>query len=208
MERARRAAERHRSEAARELRLARITAGLSQRAVAREALVSHSTVGRVERGQEPEVSVELLARLASVVGLDMALRFYPGGDAVRDTAHLALLERLKARVHPGLRWRTEVPLAIAGDRRAWDAVISGAGWAIGVEAETRLRDLQAVQRKLALKVRDGQLDHVLLLVADSRGNRLAVREARESQPGSVQQRDILAALAAGRDPGGSAVVIL
>ena len=66
------------------------------------------------------------------------------------------------------------------DQRAWDAVITTVAQAgdgrprrclIGVEAETRLRDLQALQRRLALKRRDGGVDRVILLVADTRSNR-------------------------------------
>ena len=67
-----------------------------------------------------------------------------------------------------LRWRTEVPLLIPGDLRAWDATIVGPGFGVGVEAETRLRDLQAAARRTNLKQRDGELDHVILLVADTR----------------------------------------
>jgi transcriptional regulator with XRE-family HTH domain len=209
LDRARRAADHHRAEAAREIRLARINAGLSQRAVAKEARVSHATVGRVERNQEPELSLDLLDRLASVVGLEMTVRFYPSGDPIRDAAHVALLARLRARLHPTLRWRTEVPLPIAGDRRAWDAVIAGPGWTIGVEAETRLRDVQAVVRKVALKARDGQLNGLILLLADTRSNRAAVRAAADELDGfRVHQRDALAALADGRGPDGDVLLIL
>ena len=121
LDRARRASQHHRAEAAREIRLARMNAGLSQRAVAREAGVSHTTLGRVERNREPEVSVALLDRLAAAVGLTMVVRFYPEGDPIRDAGHSKLLARLKARLHPELRWRTEVPLPIAGDLRAYTA---------------------------------------------------------------------------------------
>jgi transcriptional regulator with XRE-family HTH domain len=195
---------------ARELRQARTAAGLSQREVAAAAGVDHSTVSRIERGVSPEVSVLVMVRLATVVGLEMSLRFYPGGDPIRDAAHLALLHRLRARIHPDLRWRTEVPLPIPGDRRAWDAVIAGLGFVIGIEAETRIRDGQAVVRKTNLKQRDGELDRVILLVADTRANRLALQLAREDLARwlPVSQRDALRALREGRDPGGNALVVL
>jgi transcriptional regulator with XRE-family HTH domain len=193
-----------------ELRRARTTAGLSQRDVAEAAGLSHATVSRIERAASPETSLLLLARLASVVGLKASLRFYPDGDPIRDVAHTRLLERLRFRIHPDLRWRTEVPLLIPGDLRAWDASILGRDFGIGVEAETRLRDLQAAARRTNLKQRDGELDHVILLVADTRANRLALRlgatELSESFP--VSQRDCLRALRDGRDPGGSAIIVL
>jgi transcriptional regulator with XRE-family HTH domain len=196
--------------AAEALRRARTTAGLSQRDVAGAAGLSHATVSRIERAASPETSLLLLARLASVVGLKPSLRFYPDGDPIRDVAHTRLLERLRFRIHPDLRWRTEVPLLIPGDLRAWDASILGRDFGIGVEAETRLRDLQAAARRTNLKQRDGELDHVILLVADTRANRLALRlgatELSESFP--VSQRDCLRALRDGRDPGGSAIIVL
>jgi transcriptional regulator with XRE-family HTH domain len=193
-----------------ELREARIAAGLSQRAVADAAGVSHSTVSRIERERSPEVSVLVIARLGAAVGLKAALRLYPDGDPIRDVAHVRLLERLHARIHPQLRWRTEVPLPIRGDLRAWDATIAGMGFVVGVEAETRVRDAQAVARRTNLKQRDGELDHVILLVAGTRSNRrsLAAAAGELATAFPVTQRDALRALRDGRDPGGSSIIVL
>jgi transcriptional regulator with XRE-family HTH domain len=196
--------------AAEELRRARTNGGLSQRDVAQAAGVSHATVSRIERAASPEASLIVLARLASVVGLKPSLRFYPDGDPIRDMAHARLLERLHGRLHPDLRWRTEVPLLVPRDLRAWDATIIGVGFGVGVEAETRLRDLQAAARRTNLKKRDGELDHVILLVADTRANRLALRlgAADLGTAFPASQRDCLRALSEGRDPGGSAIIVL
>jgi transcriptional regulator with XRE-family HTH domain len=198
------------SSTARELREARHAAGLSQRAVASAAGVSHPTVSRVERGVSPEVSLLVIARLSAVVGLKPTLRLFPDGDPIRDIAHVQLLERLHARIHPQLRWRTEVPLPIGGDARAWDATIAGFGFVVGVEAETRVRDAQAVGRRINVKQRDGELDHVILLVADTRANRLALRLGASglAEAFPISQRDCLRALREGRDPGGSSIVVL
>ena len=196
--------------AAEELRRARTNGGLSQRDVARAAGLSHATVSRIERAASPEASLIVLARFASVVGLKPRLRFYPDGDPIRDVAHARLLERLHSRVHPDLRWRTEVPLLIPGDLRAWDATIIGTDFGVGVEAETRLPDLQAAVRRTNLKQRDGELDHVILLIADTRTNRLALRlsAADLGVVFPVSQRDALRALREGRDPGGSTIIVL
>ena len=193
-----------------EIRLSRVTAGLSQRDVGDAAELSHATVSRIERGISREVSVLSLAKLATVVGLDLSVRLYPGGDPIRDAAQFGLLSRLRGRIHPDLRWRTEVPLPLPGDRRAWDAVIAGPGFVVGVEAETRLRDIQAVARRTNLKQRDGGLDRVLLLVADTRANRHALRQASDvlSTGFPVAQRDALRALNAGRAPAGNALIVL
>ena len=193
-----------------ELRTARVAAGLSLQHIGRAVGLSHSQVGRIERAAHPSVSVIQLARLASVVGLDLSVRTYPNGSPLRDKAHIALLQRFRKRVSAELSVRSEVPLNLPGDLRAWDLVIRGAGNPIGVEAETRLTDIQALERRIALKARDDGMGRVLLVVSASRGNRLAVRESlvvlRASFP--VSGRVALAALAAGRDPGGSALILI
>jgi predicted amidohydrolase YtcJ len=102
-----------------------------------------------------------------------------------------------------------VPLAIDGDRRAWDAVIRAKTWAIGVEAETVLDDLQAVERRINLKRRDGRLPHVVLLVADTRRNRLALGSSPAAFPDFAREvRGLLRALAEGRNPGRDGLVVL
>jgi transcriptional regulator with XRE-family HTH domain len=193
-----------------DLREARIAAGLSQRAVADAAGLSHPTVSRLERGRSPEISLLAIARVGAAVGLKPVLRLYPDGDPIRDIAHVKLLERLHARIHAQLRWRTEVPLPIPGDPRAWDATIAGMGFVIGVEAETRIRDAQAVARRTNLKQRDGELDHVVLLVAGTRSNRRALAAAATELSAAfpIPQRDCLRALRDGRDPGGSSIIVL
>ena len=118
-----------------------------------------------------------------------------------------------ARLHPSLRWRTEVALPIDGDLRAWDAEIGGAPsdrWRARVEAETNIADGQALERRLALKLRDDPVGHLILLVSDTRANRRALATIR---PGLAQllplgTRHLLTALSAGRDPGASGIIIL
>jgi hypothetical protein len=148
-----------------------------------------------------------------VVGLDLVVRTYPAGDPIRDRAQLALLERLRARLHPELRWRTEVPLGIAGDLRAWDAEIRGdapAPWRARVEAETTIPDGQALERRISLKARDDPDGHVILLVSDTRANRTALRMLREDlrEQCPLASRAVLTALGHGSNPGGSGVVVL
>jgi hypothetical protein len=91
-----------------------------------------------------------------------------------------LLERLRANLHPSLSWRTEVPLPGPGEQRAWDAVVSLGLVQMGVEAETVLSDVQAQTRRVILKQRDGGLDRMILLIADTRHNRAALTTCRAS----------------------------
>lgn len=168
--------------------------------------LSAAQVYRVERGLVGGPSFEALTCIASVVGLEVAVRTYPRGDPIRDAGHKRLLERLRRELHSNLRWRTEVPLPIAGDLRAWDAVISGATWQMPVEAETVLTDSQAIERRLALKMRDGGFDHLVLLLADTRRNRAAAPGLQRTM--LLDTRAVLAALREGRDPEASGVVII
>lgn len=151
-----------------ELREARIGAGLSQRQVAEAASVSHAHVGRVERGESAGVSIVLIARLLNIVGLQLAARAFPGGSTLRDASHVALLKRLQAELPASVRFRTEVPLRGDRDGRAWDGRMDLTGGCVHVEAETRIRDLQALDRRIALKQRDDGVARVMLLVSDTR----------------------------------------
>jgi hypothetical protein len=187
---------------------ARRDAGLSREAVGRAGGLPRSSVQRLEAGTRRS-TIRELAAYGSIVGLDVRLRAYPAGDPIRDAGQQRLLERFRPRLHRQLIWRTEVTLPSEGDRRAWDALIRGVGWVMAVEAETVLDDLQAVERRIALKQRDGGIDHVILLVADTRRNRRALAAAPNAFPGfSRDARGILMDLAAGRDPGRSAIVVL
>ena len=141
----------------------------------------------------------------------MGARAYPAGQPIRDAAHRALIDRFRARVAPTVAWRFEVPLPIAGDLRAWDAVLLIGTAQIAVEAETRPRDIQALQRRVALKRRDDPgIGAVVLLLADTRHNRELVRDH-----GDALQTDLplgsaalLAALGEGRQPAGSGFVLV
>ena len=136
-----------------DIRQARLEHGLSQETTARAAGVSPAAISRLERGVARRVPLEVVARIAIVVGLVLSVRAFPMGAALRDAAHLALLGRLRAILPAIARWQTEVPVPKPGDLRAWDALIRLAGVPIGVEAETRARDAQSLQRRIALKHR-------------------------------------------------------
>lgn len=199
-----------------ELRQARASSGLALREVGRAAGLSASQLSRIERAMAPSVTVRQLARIGAVVGLDVRIRLYPGPDPLRDAGQIRLMDRLRARLHPSLGFRTEVALPSPGDHRAWDGRISGlrpvgdSGSVLPAEAETRVTDAQALFRRLESKRRDGGVGTVLLVVADTRSNRAAAAAARtavaESFP--VPARHALSALASGAHPGGSALIFL
>lgn len=192
-----------------ELRLGRVAAGLSTRSLGRMVGISHTQVIRIERGLAPHVDIDVVSRMASVLGYSLTLGIYPIATPVRDAGHLALLARLRERVHPAVRWRSEVPMPIPGDLRSADATLDGDQLDAMIEAETRLADVQGLERRVANKARDLGVRRVILLVLDSSHNREVVR----STPWLVERfpigtRAALAALGNGRDPGGDCLVFL
>jgi transcriptional regulator with XRE-family HTH domain len=193
-----------------DVRAARLNRGLTLADVARAVGVSASTESRLERGILQHVDVMLLARTCAVVGLDLAMRTYPGGEPIRDAAQVALLRDFQRLVHPSVDWAAEVPLPNQGDQRAWDVLLRGRGWVYGVEAETAPNDGQATIRRLTLKQRDGGVDGVLLVVRDTHASRAFVREIRDVVGSTfpVRRERALELLAIGDDPGGSAIITL
>lgn len=194
----------------RELHDSRLDRNLSGRTVGAALGISPSEYSRIERGLTRGVTIEQLTVLLGAVGLDLSVRAYPGGRPIRDFAHTALLGRLRAVVHASLHVRTEVPLPGPGDQRPSDLVVGGPSWRHAFEAETRPRDRQALERRIALKVRDGSVDDASLLLTDSRQNREFVRANASALQDRfpVPGRTILERLRAGLDPGPGGVVLL
>jgi len=193
-----------------EIRMTRRGAGVSVRTAATAVGMSESTFGRIERGRLANVTVLQLATACAAVGLKFSGRPYPDSDPIRDAGHTRLLARLKAHLPPGAPWKTEVPMPIPGDLRAWDAVCTLMRVKIAVEAEMRLTDLQTLDRKIALKRRDGGVELVILLVADTAGNRGLLAQQREALRASfpLDTRAVLAALRAGMPPSASGIAVI
>jgi transcriptional regulator with XRE-family HTH domain len=199
-----------------EIRTARLIAGRSLDVVGQAAGMSPSTAGRIERGTHRSVTHEQLAVLGAAVGLDVRTRMYPGPDTLRDAGHGALIGTFHGRLHPSVDFSTEWALPGFGDQRAWDGMVRGlVGTPAGVvglpvEFETRFVDEQAQTRRIILKLRDSGLPHVILVVAGTNRNRAALRAAgpglRERFP--LGTREVMQALAEGRYPGGSGLVVL
>ena len=193
----------------RELRVARILAGLTQLQVARAIGTSNAQVCRIERGGVPKVSFRQLVRFGGAVGLRVWMRAYPGGRRLLDAPQLALLTRFRGRSQT---WecRTEVTMPIEGDLRAADAVLRNVTCTIVVEAITRLADFQAQSRSGLAKKRDLGADRLVLLIANTRANRRALREATDIALASfpLMTDAVMRSLEAGEDPGADGIVLL
>jgi hypothetical protein len=199
----------------REAEAARIASGTSYAAIGHALRLSPEQVARIMQVQSPSASVVRVAQVLEAVGLHLSARAFPVGPPVRDAGQVELLGRLRARIHPSLRWTDEVPVVevpIPGhvDLRAWDAGIDGPGVRVRIDGETHVGDLQAVERRVALKQRDGQESSVILLLADTQHHRALLAQAGDAirTRFPVSQRAALAALRDGRSPGGNALVLL
>lgn len=193
-----------------EYREARLARGLSQQAVARAIGRTDSQVSRLERGEQESASLVVMAQLLSVVGLELGARAYPVGGGLRDAGQLRLIRRFRRQVSTDFGLRTEVTMPISGDLRAWDVGLFQPGLRVGVDAETRLRDAQEVDRRVMLKLRDSGFDRAIVLVASTRTNWRVLAEFRQALLPNfpIPSGIALRALAGGRDPGGNAIIVL
>ena len=200
-----RRAERHRQEIGDALRERRLSAELSQAVVAKAAGMTRNRYGLLESGRLSSLTIDETNRVAGVLGLDVAIRLYPGGRPIRDAGHGRRLGTFLGWANRPLVGRVEVPItnvAAPRDRRAWDAVLFGHGERTVVELEMRLTDVQALRRRHELKRRDDPTQNFLLLIADTRHNRRVIAEFAQLfadlprlRPGMVRT-----ALEAGRHP--------
>lgn len=99
-----------RHEIGHELRRMRLDAGLSARAVARAAGISHSTLLGLEDGAF-DPTVEVVSRVGSVLGCRVALRLNPGaGPAIKDHLQTAMIAGFVPILGRAWRRQHEVPV--------------------------------------------------------------------------------------------------
>ena len=192
------------------VRSARVAAGLPLREVGDAVGRSAAWVSRVERGAVSGVSVDELIVLAAAVGLKLWITTFAAERAIRDGPQLALLRRFRERVGEGWSWSYEVVVPIARDQRAADAMIRRGSVTIIIEAFTRFADAQAQLRAVLLKARDMEVSRIIIVVAATRTNRLALNAAADMVVSAFPQptKAVLRALAEGRDPGANGIVII
>lgn len=152
-----------------------MTLGLSQMQVAAAVGISRSLYSRIENARLASLGIIVAAEIGSVLGLDVSVRAFPGPRSLRDEAQFTRLDRILGQVAQPLTWEREVALPqkleARPEQRAWDAMIRGHGKRTAIELEMRIRDAQALERRVRLKLRDDPVEHFLLAVADTRTNR-------------------------------------
>jgi transcriptional regulator with XRE-family HTH domain len=197
-------------EVGRELRVARLIAGMTQGQVAGVLGTSISHVSRIEHGLIKGVGLVALSRHAAVVGLKPWIKLYPVVGRPLDRAQLALFAKFRERI--AVTWQVilEAPMPIPGDLRAADALLTIARCRCMIEIITRLADFQAQVRMAHRKQRDIGASRLILVVAGNDTNRRALRDAgvaaRDAFP--LDTKATLAALASGVDPGADGLVLL
>jgi len=211
LQRGRRSGEAAVDTAVRTLRDERIGLEVSQRFLAGQLGCSQSEYSRLESGAQPEtVRLVRLAEVAALLGLELSLGLHPAGHPIRDKGQLALIRRFRAELPAAFDVRAEVPFPAPGDPRVWDLVLRLDDVLIGVEAETRVRDMQALVRRMRGRERDGGVDVVLLVLSDSRLNRRLVGELRTAlgEGWESSQRRVFGALRTGQVAPGSGVQLV
>lgn len=167
-------------------------------------------LGMWERGEIVPDPIQL-ARWGAVVGLDISIRAYAGGSPLRDAGQLRLLRRARAVIGDAWRWDTEAPVTDDPlERRAFDAILSRGEFRIGLEAISRLMDAQAQVRAATLKQEASGVDRMVLVLADTRHNRDALRAGAPTLAPAfpLAPRGVLATLRSGRLPGANGVMLV
>jgi transcriptional regulator with XRE-family HTH domain len=189
-----------------EFREMRLSIGVPQRQVATAVRVSRSVCTRIEAGRAGQLSIVMAARIAAVLGLDLSIRVFPGPEPVRGGAHAKRLHAVLAYVAAPLSYGGRSSIAQRSgqptEQRAWDAVITGRDKRTSIELEMQVRDGQALERRMALKLRDDPVDGFLVLLADTRRNRQTLADHPELFPQlpRLTLSVIIKALRAGKHP--------
>jgi transcriptional regulator with XRE-family HTH domain len=194
-----------------ELSEARKSAGLSQESLASAIERSQSDLSRLERLVDVDrVSFVEIAEAASLLGLELSAGLHLVGDPIRDKGHQALIKRFRALLSSAFRVFAEALLPGAGDRRSWDLLLRLTDQVIGVEVETRIRDMQALVRRMHQRERDGGADEILLVLAATKTNRMLLSELVTALGPNfaTSPRVILRALRNGERLPGSGVILL
>jgi transcriptional regulator with XRE-family HTH domain len=188
-----------------EFRERRLQLNQSQEEVARACQMSRVHYGQVENGRVEKLTLVDIHHVAAALGLTPSIRVYPAGAHIRDIGQASRLQQFLAPAAAPLSYRLEVSLPRVDDRlelRAWDAVLFGRGARTAIELEMRLRDVQAMRRRIDLKRRDDPTASFLLLIADTRANRRILAEfvALFTDLPRLRPGDVRARLLAGEHP--------
>jgi len=157
-----------------------------------------------------DITFRAAAIVASILGMELTASLFPAGEPLLDRGHQALLKRFRDLCSAAFRIAAEVPLPTPGDPRTWDLVMRLGDLVIGVEAETRLRDMQAFVRRIHQREANGGVDIVLVVLSASAFNRSLAADLRLALGDryATQPRALLRALRRGLPLSGSGVILI
>ena len=155
-------------------------------------------------------SIVDITAAGSVLGLQLGAGLHLYGEPIRDKGHQALIVRFRALLSAAFKVMAEAPLPLRGDPRSWDLLLRLVGQVIGVEAETRIRDIQRLVRHVHQRERDGGVDEIVLVLAATRTNRELLGELLTALGPryGTPPRALLRALRAGQPLPGSGVILV
>jgi transcriptional regulator with XRE-family HTH domain len=197
-----------------EFATAREAAGLSHEQLAGALGASPTSVRRLLTGRLNDPGVIAISEMASVLGFEMSLGLHPIGDPLRDKGQLAVGRRFEAMLAEVWSVTNETLLPGTGELRAWDKLLRLVGASprhlVGADVETRVRDIQALTRRTRARERDGHVDAILIVLADTATNRRLAPQLRDSlgEGYATSPRTIMKALRLGERLPGSGVILV
>lgn len=198
----------------RELRLARLNAGLTQAQLASLAGVSQQVVSMVECG-DPDVSLDVRCRIAAACGHELGWRLHPVSSvSLRDSGQLSIAQAIVTAAHQTWTSQLEVPVA-PGDLRAADLLLGLPDELDHVEIERIFTDWQAQTRSAQVKreiIANGESRPTRLIIAvpDTRlsRERLAAIAPLLQRTFPVPSREIWHAIRRGHPVGGDGILFV
>ncbi len=196
----------------RELRIARVSAGLTQEQLARRAGLTQEYVSAVERAVAMP-TWGAACRLATAAGNDLSLRLYPtSAVSLRDSGQLELAEVLISQTDRSWRARMEVSV---GNGRAHDLVLDRPEEVVAIEIERLIVDMQGQTRRGqnkrdAFAERESRPVRLILAVPDTRTMRQLVRDHADylSRVFPIPSRAIWKAIRQGTPVGGDGILFI
>jgi transcriptional regulator with XRE-family HTH domain len=198
----------------RELRIARVSAGLTQFQLARRAGIAQQEVSRAENG-DPSVSLVIRCRLAAACGMQLGWRMTPESTVhLRDSGQLGIAQGILRITHSS--WVADLEHIVApGDLRAADILLSHPVELAQVEIERSLVDFQGQLRAAQLKrrviaERESRPVRLVIAVPDTEGTRVRIEPnlALIQRVLPVSSRRIWSALKSGEPIGGDGLLFV
>ena len=121
-----------------------------------------------------------------------------------------MLKRFLRLVSTAFQVTREAALPGLNEPRSWDVVLRIGRFAIGVEAETHVRDIQAFVRRIRYREAHGGVDAIIVVLSNTAHHRLVIGELMAALGGryATSSDALVNALGDGRRVPGSGVLMV